>query len=81
MPRGGSLLDSQRGIVIILSRWLLAYVFVILIEDYALLVQIFLTSHVIVLYLLITSGIAMGLAMCRLGGWGGGVISAQKVLF
>ena len=77
MPRGGILLDSQRGIVFILSRWLLASVFVILIAGYALLVQTFLTSHVIVLYLLITSAIATGLAMCRLGG----VISAQKVLF
>ena len=77
MPRGGSLLDSQRGIVFIISRWFLAYVFVILVAGYALLVQTFLTSHVIILYLLLTSGIATGLAMCRLGG----VISAQKVLF
>ena len=46
----------------------------ILIVGYALL---FLTSHVFVLYLLITSGIAKGLAMCRLEG----VISTQKVLF
>ena len=57
----------------------------ILIAGYALLVQTFLTSHVIVLYLLITSGVATGLAMCRLGGGGGGggggMISAQKVLF
>ena len=49
----------------------------ILIAGYALLVQTFLTSHVFVLYLLITSGIAIGLAMCQLGG----VISTQKVLF
>ena len=49
----------------------------ILIAGYALLVQTFLTSHVFVLYLLITSGIAMGLAMCRLGG----LISTKKVLF
>ena len=49
----------------------------ILIVGYALLVQTFLTSPVFVLYLLITSDIATGLAMCRLGG----VISAQKVLF
>ena len=49
----------------------------ILIAGSALLVQTFLTSHVFVLYLLITSGIATGLAMCRLGG----VISIQKVLF
>ena len=73
MPRRGSLLVSQCGLVFILSRWLLALVFVILIAGYALLVQTFLTSHVFVLYLLITSGIAMGLAMCRLGGGGGGV--------
>ena len=54
----------------------------ILIAGYALLVQPFLTSHVFVFYLLITSGIATGLAMCRLGGGGGGgVISTQKVLF
>ena len=77
MPRGGSLLVSQRGIVFILSRWLLVQVFVILIAGYALLVQPFLTSHVFVLYLLIISGIDTGLAMCRLGG----VISTQKVLF
>ena len=49
----------------------------ILIVGFALLVQTFLTSHVFVLYLLITSRIATGLAMCRLGG----VISTQKVLF
>ena len=49
----------------------------ILIADYALLVQTFLTSHVFVPYLLITSSIAMGLVMCRLGG----VISTKKVLF
>ena len=48
-----------------------------LIAGYALLVQPFLTSHVFVLYLLITSGIATRLVMCRLGG----VISTQKVLF
>ena len=49
----------------------------ILITGYALLVQTFLTSHVFVIYFLITFGIATGLAMCRFGG----VISAQKVLF
>ena len=49
----------------------------ILIVGYALVVQTFLTSHVFALYLLITSGIATELAMCRLGG----VINAQKVLF
>ena len=49
----------------------------ILIGDYALLVQPFLTSHVFVVYLLITFGIDTGLAMCQLGG----VISTQKVLF
>ena len=49
----------------------------ILIAGYALLVQTFLTSHAFALYLLITSSIATGLAMCRLGG----VISAQNVLF
>ena len=49
----------------------------ILIAGYALLVQTFLTSPVFVLHLLITSGIATGLAMCRLEG----VISTQKVLF
>ena len=69
MPRGGSLLVSQHGIVFILSRWLLAYVFVIPIVGYALLVQTFLASHVFVLYLLITSGIATRLTMCRLGGY------------
>ena len=57
----------------------------ILIAGYTLLVQTFLTSHAIVLYLLITFGIATGLAMCRLGegggGGGGGVISAQNVIF
>ena len=74
MPRGGSLLDSQRGIVFILSRWLLAKVFVILIAGCALLVQTFFTSHVIVLYLLITSSIATGLPMCRLRG----VISVDR---
>ena len=77
MPQGGSLLVSQRGIVFILSRWFLVHVFVILIAGYALLVQTFLTSHVLVLCLLITSSIAMGPALCRLGG----VISTQKVLF
>ena len=49
----------------------------ILIAGYALLLQIFLTSYVFVLFLLIIFGIATGLAMYRLGG----VISAQKVLF
>ena len=49
----------------------------ILIAGYVVLLQTFLTSHVFVLYLLFISGIATGLAMCRLGG----VISAQKVLF
>ena len=49
----------------------------ILIVGLALLLQTFLTSHVFVIYLLITSGIATGLAMCRLGG----VISAKKGLF
>ena len=49
----------------------------ILIVGFSLLVQTFLTSRVFVLYLLIISGIATGLAMCR----SGGVISAQKVLF
>ena len=49
----------------------------ILIASYALLLQTFLRSHVFVLCLLIISGIATGLAMCRLGG----VISAQKFLF
>ena len=76
MPRGGSLFVNQRGIVSILSRWLLVQVFVILIAGYSLLVQPFLTSHVFVLYLLIIFGIATGLAMCRLGG----VISTQTLL-
>ena len=49
----------------------------ILIAGYALLLQTFFTSHVFVLCLLIISGIAIGLAMCQLGG----VISTQKVLF
>ena len=49
----------------------------ILIAGFALLLQTFLTSHVFVLCLLIISGIATGLGMCRLGG----VISTQKVLF
>ena len=49
----------------------------ILIADFALLVQTFLTSHVFVLCLLIISGIATGQAMCRLGG----VIRPKKVLF
>ena len=49
----------------------------ILIAGYLLLVQTFLASHVFVLYLLITSSNATGLAMCRLGG----VISTKKVLF
>ena len=49
----------------------------ILIASYALLVQTFFASHVFVLYMLITSGIATGLAMCRLGG----VISAQIFIF
>ena len=49
----------------------------ILITGFALLVQTFLTSHVFVLCLLIISGIATGLAMCRLGG----VIRTKKVLF
>ena len=47
------------------------------IAGYALLLQTFLTSHVFVLCLSIISGIAMGLAVCRLGG----VISTQKLLF
>ena len=76
MRRGGSLLVSQRDIVFILSRWLLVQVFVTLIAGYALLVQPFFTSHVFVLYFII-SGIATGLVMCRLVG----VISTQKVLF
>ena len=66
MPRGESLLVSQRGIVFILSRWLLVQVFVILIAGYALLLQTFLTSHVFILCLLFIYGIATGLAMCRL---------------
>ena len=49
----------------------------ILIAGYALLVKNLLTSHAFVLCLLFISGIATGLAMCRLGG----VISTQKVLF
>ena len=49
----------------------------ILVAGYALLVQTFLFSHVFVLCLLITYGIATGLAMCQLGG----VISTQKELF
>ena len=49
----------------------------ILVAGFELLVQTFLTSHVFVLYLLIIAGIAMGLAIC----WLGGVINAQKVLF
>ena len=71
MPRKGSLLVSQRGIVFLLLRWFLVQVFVILIVGYALLLQPFLTKHVFVLYLLTIFGIATGLVMCRLGGGGG----------